>query len=234
MNSGYESDLYTNFEKALNLCNEVHSQDDLFEMLTDGNFVEKQFAALEINEVKNLDEASIFISNLVGCDGKIREAIAYKFQLLVQDKNQALYFLEFPETFAKSTIDINANICRMVIDGLKYLKDDEPFGSAYTREILSFTEDALSELDKFIFRDKKYMINKQLFKLYWCLEALTYFHEYVEIDKLSDILTKCSKVEEYTIREKVAQILKNDIKSEVMDNMRDQLKNDSNYYVKNI
>ncbi len=202
-------------------------------MLKDGNFVEKQFAALEINEVKNEEEASIFISNLVGCDGKIREAIAYKFQLLVQDKKQAVCFLNFPEILATSTIDINANICRMVIDGLKYLKGDESFGRAYTKEILSFTEDAICELDKFIFRDKKYTINKQLFKLYWCLEALTYFYEYVEIDKLSDILTKCSTVEEYTIREKVAQILKNDIKSDVMDNIRTQLENDSNYYVKN-
>ena len=39
-------------------------------------------------------------------------------------------------------------------------------------EILKFINDSFKELDKFIFRDKKYVINKQLFKLYWSLEAL--------------------------------------------------------------
>ena len=88
---------------------------------------------------------------------------------------------------------------------------------------------ALGELDKFIFRDKKYVINKQLFKLYWALEALKYFVSFADEEKLGVILKKSAGQKEYTIREKVAQILVN---TNLYLEIQEVLKTDENYYVR--
>ena len=79
MNSKYEKTLDENFDKALELCSNSYFYDDLIEFLKNGNIPEKQFAALEISELKNQEDAGIFLSNLINCDGKIREAVAQKF-----------------------------------------------------------------------------------------------------------------------------------------------------------
>ena len=169
MNSKYEKTLDENFDKALELCSNSYFYDDLIEFLKNGNIPEKQFAALEISELKNQEDAGIFLSNLINCDGKIREAVAQKFSEFIQYFKYQEYFSKFPLILAKSTIDINANISRMVIDGLVYLKDFSEFGQSYTGQLLEYIKEAFDGLDKIIYKDKKYTINKQMFKLYWCL-----------------------------------------------------------------
>ena len=135
--------------------------------------------------------------------------------------------------FANATIDINANICRMVIDILANLKD-ENFAEIYTSQMYSFMNDAFKQLDSFIFRDKKYTINKQLFKLYWCLEGLNVFFDFLDEENLYPVLKRCSEITEYTIREKVALVLCNDIKTKELLELKQKLKSDDNYYVRNL
>ena len=135
----------------------------------------------------------------------------------------------YPEIFADATIDINANICRLVVDSAFLMKDVENFAQIYTDKVLKFTFEALKELDNFIFRDKKYVINKQLFKLYWCLETLKNFYPFVKEDVLKEILYKCSEQKEYTIREKTAQIL---AVTNIFPELKNKLMDDENYYVR--
>ena len=97
------------------------------------------------------------------------------------------------------------------------------------QRILEFTQDAFDELDRFIFRDKKYVINKQLFKLYWCLETLQNFYMDIEKTTLEAILNKGAEQNEYTIREKVAQVVK---LSGCFQELEEKLKFDENYYVR--
>ena len=232
MNSGYEESLDKNFSRAYNLCTGDFSQEELFGLLKNGNMPEKQFAALEISSLNNQSEADILMGNLTGCDGKIREAVAFKISELIRaDKS---FFYKYPDIFADATIDINANICRTVIECLNWLKDDSGFSKIYMDKILKFIDDALNALDGFIFRDKKYTINKQLFKLYWCLEGINVFFENLDENTIVEPLKRCAEVEEYTIREKVALILKHPIKTKQLINLKKHLKNDSNYYVKNV
>ena len=73
------------------------------------------------------------------------------------------------------------------------------------------------------------LINKQLFKLYWCLEALNYFYEYIDNDLLYKILLKSVSREDYTIREKVAQLV---ISSNRFADLKTMLSEDENYYVR--
>ena len=86
-------------------------------------------------------------------------------------------------------------------------------------------------MDKFIFRDKKYVINKQLFKLYWTLEALKYFVDFADKIKLESVLSRSVTQSEYTIREKVAQIL---VKTNIYPELQMVLKTDENYYVREV
>ena len=218
-----------NFDLACELSEKDFTHEELLQMLNNGNIVERQIAALKFDKVEKDVDALALMNNLTGCDGKIREAIALRInQIITSDSNSREYF-NFPLVFADATIDINANICRLVVDSAKLLKTDEDFTKIYVQRILKFTEEAFDALDKFIFRDKKYVINKQLFKLYWCLETLQNFYMDVDKNKLEEILTKGAEQNEYTIREKVAQIVQISGK---FASLKEKLQFDDNYYVR--
>ena len=176
------------------------------------------------------------LNNLIGCDGKIREAVALRInRFLFEKPSSANYFAteSAAQIFANATIDINANICRLVVESVSVLTQNVVFANVYLDKILKFINETFSELDKFIFRDKKYVINKQLFKLYWCLEALKLFVNEVDKGTLTKILTRTADEREYTIREKAAQII-SVMGDDEFAPLRDKLKNDENYYVRNV
>lgn len=223
-----------NFIQACNLLDEDFSQNELFLMLKSGNIFEKHFAALNINNISDNNEAEILVSNLTGCDGKIREAVSLKInELIYINKNCVNFFTKYPEIFSAATIDINANICRMVLNSVKFLITDNEFKTKYYDKIFSYIEECFNELDKFIYKDKKYVINKQLFKLYWCLEAILLCPDAFDNVKLSEILTRAATENEYTIREKVAQIVVK-LDNCIFDRLKNALSDDANYYVKSV
>ena len=232
LNTGFYKDLDTNFEQALKMSDVNFSHEQLISMLENGNIPEKQIAALKLECLKSKEEAGILVSNLTGCDGKIREAVALKIRNLLYADSKYLDFFTQADIFADASIDINGNICRLVIDSVALLKKSEDFSNVYTNRILKFIKEAFNELDSFIFRDKKYVINKQLFKLYWCLEALKIFANDLPIEIIFPILERASKEREYTIREKAAQILVL-LGDEIFKDLKFQLQNDENYYVRN-
>ena len=165
------------FNSALSLCNKKFSHNDLIEFLKLGNVVERQFAALSLESIENEDEADIFLSNLVGVDGKIREVIALKLSEFTQ-KNPCIFcFKKNAKILSDATIDIDGNVCRLAIESAKNLSISEDFSKLYTENLLNIVKTALNEISKFTFRDKKYKINKQVFKIYWCLEALAFFYK---------------------------------------------------------
>lgn len=231
MNTSFYKDFDTNFEQAYLLCQKNFSYDELIEMLKNGNIPQKQIAALKIESLKNEKDAQILLENLTGCDGKIREVVALKINQLLRNNSANTLFFNAPEKFADATIDINGNICRLIVDSSKLLKNEKDFSEKYTNKILSFIDNAYKELDSFRFRDKKYVINKQLFKLYWCLETLKNFYDLIEDSRLENILKKAAEQSEYTIREKVAELI---FISKKFPNIKSQLLNDENYYVKSI
>ena len=231
MNTGFYKDLDTNFEQAYELCGKDFSHNELISLLKNGNIPQKQIAALKFDYVKSKEDAEALLNNLTGCDGKIREAIAMKiFQLISANNCVGEYFTQLsPKVFADATIDINANICRLIVDSVVYLDKNSQFVSDYVDFLVSYTIDALDELDKFIFRDKKYVINKQLFKLYWCLESLKNFYDKVDFTTLESLLKRSIAQNEYTVREKAAQIIQ---KSGMFIELKAKLMNDENYYVR--
>lgn len=233
MNTGFYKNLDTNFEIACKMSEQDFQHEELLEMLKNGNIPEKQIAAMKLSKIQSTEDAKILLNNLTGCDGKIREAVALKInQLINKDKNLIPLFTQQENSpFADATIDINGNICRLIIDSVSILKQDEDFAKKYLEQILAFINETFQELDKFIFRDKKYVINKQLFKLYWCLEALKLFAKNIPTERIYPILSRASKEKEYTIREKVAQIVIY-LSDNTFTDIKKELSQDENYYVR--
>ena len=231
LNIGFYKDLDTNFTQALEMSERNFSHEELIELLKNGNIPQKQIAALVLDYIADVKEADILISNLTGCDGKIREAVALKINSLLLDNEDNKNYFTQADVFADASIDINANICRLVIDSVNLLKDNKLFLNIYQERILQFIQEAFGELDKFIFRDKKYVINKQLFKLYWALEAMKVFAENVPREILYSILDRASQEREYTIREKAAQIIKK-LQIKDLEAIVKRLTTDENYYVR--
>ncbi len=220
-----------NFKHALNMCEQSFSHKELKFMLKEGNIPQRQYAAMVFDSIEDDSDINVLLSNLTGCDGKIREAVAGKInEFLKANINLRSKFSKYSgEVFADATIDINANICRLVIDSAVLLKQHSDFTKIYVNKILNYTNQSFDELDKFIFRDKKYVINKQLFKLYWCLEALKYFADCADEKILHKILEKSISQKEYTIREKAAEII---VKNSICPELLTKLKKDDNYYVR--
>jgi len=225
--------LEENFNRALNLCEQELSHQGLLELLSTGSVAEKQFAALSLDEIRNEKEAEVFIFNLTDCDGKIREAVASRLEEFLSGAC-GKFFLPYYKKFADATIDINANISRMVIDALIYFKQEHSFNKNYSKILLGFVEEAFEEIAKIKFRDKKYVLNKQLFKMYWALEGLLIEKDYVEKKYLHRIISRVLARPEYTIREKAALILvsfKDD--DEFLDLLK-LIENDENFYVRRV
>ena len=214
------TDLETNFNKALNLCETNFSHTEIINLLK------------SLDSINCQEDADIFINNLTGCDGKIREAIASRLEEFITITPDL--FPKHYRAFADATIDINANIARFVIDALQIFKNNVDFGTNYSTILMNFIDEAFKEIEQIKFRDKKYVLNKQLFKIYWALEGLNTFYLYTKKETLFTTLSKVLDRHEYTIREKAAEII---IKLHDDNNFSELLRkieNDENFYVKRI
>lgn len=223
-----------NFKMALSLISEDMSENKLFEMLKCGNVPEKQIAALRISAINSVNEAKIFLDNLTGQDGKVREAVALRINEFMSCSNMREYFrnIESVDVFLEAIIDINGNICRNIINAVSRMSDDIHFVRYFTQKLLLKIRVLIESVKDFDFQDGKYKVNKEVFKLYWCLEALYEFATQVNISELKPILTATAVINDYTIREKTAKILTLNFDDKDLDALRQALKHDKNYYVR--
>lgn len=234
MNNSYYETLDENFKQALNLCENNYSHSELLEFLQSGNIVQKQLSALKLETINSQYEAQILVSNLVGQDGKIREAVSLRLNEFMSNPKTLVYF-ETPENyqiFLAAIIDINGNICRNVIGAISHLKDNENFCNQFCQELVILTKDLLTKIEKDDFFEGKYKVNKEVFKLYWCLETIYVFWDKIKFEDLKEIILRTKDIQEYTIREKAAKILTRNFSDPELLKAKEALKNDSNYYVR--
>ena len=163
----------TNFNTALNIYENSYSHEYLINLLKNGSVAEKQAASIKLETINNQDEAKIFISNLTGCDGKIREAVSFRLPEFV--KNNPEFFTSYIDIFLDAIIDINGNICRNTIRALEYLKDFPDFTTEFTAKLVQKTLNIIEPIKNFDIQEGKYKINKEVFKLYWYLETIAQF-----------------------------------------------------------
>lgn len=222
----------SDFNIALNIYENYYSHEDLIKLLSHGTIAEKQAAALKLDAINTPDEAQIFIKNLTGCDGKIREAVSFRLPDFIRDNPQ--FFENYANIFLDAIIDINGNICRNTIRAIKYLKNNTNFINEFCSKLTEKTLKIIQPVKNFDIQAGKYKINKEVFKLYWYLETIAHFHEYIPDKTLVQILNDTKNITDYTIREKTAKILSQIDNIPELLNIKTELKNDSNYYVRRI
>ncbi|MDE6138830.1 MAG: hypothetical protein K2F57_05110 [Candidatus Gastranaerophilales bacterium] len=234
MNNSYYETLDENFTQALKLYEQEYTHSQLVELLNSGNIVQKQIAALRLEGIFSSNDAQVLVSNLTGQDGKIREAVSLRLNEFMSNPQMLKYFQSADnyQVFLDAVIDINANICRNVISAISNLKNDSEFCNIFCKKLTILTFDLLDKIEKFNFQDGKYKVNKEVFKLYWCLETIFEFYDKLKFEDLKHIILRSKDIEEYTIREKAAKILTNTFEDTELLKAKIELQNDKNYYVR--
>lgn len=203
---------------------------ELVNLLLSDNIKEKHFAVLELDEIRSNEDAKLLVLNLVGQDGKIREAVAYKVNEFFKNPKYAKFFIneDIFNILLEGIMDINGNVCRQI--GSKCLENDE-FKKYLCEKLPTRINEILENIEKLALNEKQYVISKRNFQLYWCLEALYNIVEDIEFGEIKNILLKAGEFYDYTIREKTAKILTKTDNLEVNE-LKIKLKNDENYYVR--
>lgn len=230
-NKNLESNFEIDFNSAVELTAKSYSYAELITFLKSDKVVEKQMAVLHLDKILSKEDALLLVSNLVGQDGKIREAVAFKCNELVQNQQYLEFFLDENvfNLFLQGIMDINGNVCRQIVTA-KWFETDI-FKKYISTRLPESIRELLVEIDKIDQMSKQYVISKRNFQLYWCLEALFNIIEAVDLSEIKDILAKTAEFYDYTIREKAAKIL-SVINDQRFDNIRQKLINDENYYVR--
>lgn len=227
MNTTLDDSFEPNFRGK---CNSVskYNYEELVNLLHSGNLKEKHFAVLELDKINSQDDAKILVSNLVGQDGKIREAVAFKINELSLNPDYMDFFTneEIFDNLMQGITDINGNVCRQIV-GSELIESSE-FKNYLCKKLPEKINKILKEIEKIDSNTKQYVVSKRNFQLYWCLEALYKIIDTIQFKKIKEILLKTGEFYDYTIREKTAKILTKIDNSE----LKEKLRNDENYYVR--
>ncbi len=238
-----DSVINSNIQKALEAVKKPYTKEEIKAVLCGEDEFEKPVAIISLDTIEK-EEAELLIQNLTGCDGRIREASAVKISEFLSNRATAEFFLDelSVKTILNGIMDINPNVGRALIDGIKECKPLQEAILPFLLQRISELIEKLKEMSKTPFLENKlndkrnHAKNKVVFNLYWGMEALYYtnFNNFQTGDirnKIIDILSFTSDYTDYTIREKAAKIL---FKTEnAPDDLLQKLKNDKNFYVKN-
>lgn len=218
------------------------SSNEAFRVLAQSNDSIKPYALINIDNVKNQDEADLFVFHLTNQPGPTREACALRLKdVFGSNGARFLRTCEHLETLTNAICDINPNVCRAVIE---FITDDKnlselmmPYVIKKINELLDefkvFEKESGAFLDNKMRNRKNHAKNKKLFNLYWCLEAIGEIirDESPFDESITEIVRYTSIFVDYTIREKSAKILAK-LKNPPLELLQ-KLKNDENFYVKN-
>lgn len=232
MNNTITEKYNDDFNTALDIYQNSYPHGYLINLLKNGTVAQKQAAALKLDRINTPDEANIFIQNLTGCDGKIREAVSFRLKEFTPDNPD--FFVGYPEILLNAIIDINGNICRNTIEAIKSLKNNKIFTNIFCHMLQKKTLDLSETAKTFNLQEGKYKINKEIFKLYWYLETISEFANFIDKQTLLKILTNTKNIQDYTIREKTAKILSTIKNNKDFLNIKNELKDDPNYYVRRL
>ncbi len=237
MKNDYYQNKDENFNEVLKLVEKTMSHKELISMLKNGNIPQKQLAAIRLNNLENTEDANILLDNLVGQDGKIREVVSLKIKEFVSDNKLKELFdsldkNKLTDSFLSGLIDTNSNICRNILDTLICFKQDKTFTDMFIEKLVKLVYTQFDKIKQIEIKDGKYVMNKEVFKIYWCLEAINIYFDLMDTDTLKNILSVTGTTDEYTIREKTAKILTNNINDKELLTLRSKLQNDENYYVR--
>ena len=209
-----------------------------YDLVSDNDDFSRIFKIINIGHVNSCDEAKILINFLTDCSNPLREACAFKLQDVCPIAEK--YFLnEFSKNkIIKGIIDINPNVSRSICS---ILLNSKEIAKYIEHDLIVKIKDLIEDIrcyerdNKDFFNGnrrntKNHAKNKKLFALYWSLEALFFCFSGKYNSQVLEILNYTINFNDYTIREKTAQLLKK------IDNpplkLLQKAKDDQNFYVK--
>lgn len=220
--------LYTPEEmnKAYSLLEENFLRTQIFDIIKSGDDISKQVALIKLDCVQSDDEAKTLTSVLTGQHGPVREICSAKINQFLKIEDIRCFFFgeEIREIFLNALNDIIPTVARNILEVIKFLPEKEVVQSELMDRIL-----ALDGYDEDAHALSNHEIIKKTFKLYWYLETLAEFSKDVQNEaRFAEIISRTYNHEDYTIREKVSQLLS---KVDGYIEFKEMLKNDTNPYV---
>ncbi len=229
--------MQNDFKTALEYIEKTFSESEFQDIMSGGNDIKKAAAVLNLEKIENQNTADMLINHLTNQSGPLREACAFKLSELLPDYKE--YFLDKKtlDTITASLNDVNPNVVRFMLKTLKYIDNKEYIFEKLLDRIIDLHRE-ISDKPK---RGKveEHIFTKKCFKIYWALESIKFLiSEKSDIIKFDTVLKgKFEKeletlycIEEYTIREKVAQI--SGMLNEEYSEIKMQVKEDKNYFVR--
>ncbi len=223
-------------QNAFVLASKSFEYNEIIEKLKSNDDKNKAIYILNLKDLKTQNDANLLFKHLTDYPNDIREACAFKLYEFLNEnhKNSQTFFLlanneNAIDKLIKSINDINPSICRLVIGTL----DKFSFQKPLQEKIIKKSLEMISSENLYTIK-KGYKINKQIFALYWNLEALSHLNLKLN-NNLKELLTKCANMNEfYTIREKISKIIYNNTKFNDDNDIlyiKNKLKLDSCFYV---
>ncbi len=226
-----EIQILNDIEKAAELCEKTYSHNEIISIMQTENDFEKQICILKLDKILSKEEAHLLVFQLTEHHGLIREAAAIKINEFIQNpKLKPLFQTQYViESLLKGINDINPNICRLMCAILPTLLDDKELKKTFLTGLYRRFYEVYEELEKL---KRSTWYTKKLFNLYWCLEALSSLKPQIDED-FEKIIEQAAKIKDYTIREKAAMVLSTITEtSEKIEEIKNNLKNDENFYVR--
>ena len=225
------------FENAFEYIQKEFSPEEVKEILSGVDDIKKSAVILNLGDIINQEIADLLIFNLTNQSGPVREACAYKISEIINDNKIYFQSQKTLDIIVASLNDVNPNVVRFMLNSLKFIDNKNYIFEELMKRILKLSDEIKNKNRRG--KAEEHIFTKKCFKIYWALESIK-----VLILKKSDIIYADGKIrhdffnlikelsdfEEYTIREKVAQIV-NTVNSKEFDIVKDKLKKDSSYFV---
>ena len=226
-------------EIAYENVNREFSFEEAKEILEGNNDILKSALLLNLNEIdKELAELLIF--NLTNQSGPVRELCAYRIGELTE--NNKIYFQNKKtlDTILLALNDVNPNVVRFLLPSLKFFDNKKYLFDGLTEKIEVLYSEVSNKLRRG--KEQEHIFTKKCFKIYWSLESIKYlilfepeiiYYNQMIREDFKELLKNLCSLEEYTVREKVAQIVNLLPESEIND-IKLILDKDENYFVKRV
>ena len=232
-------DMENNFIQAVELIDKNFSYEEFMDILAGDDDNLKALAILNLDSVQNQKQTHLLVFHLTNHNGQIRELVAYKISELIPAFKEFFQSVQILDSIVLSIIDVNPNVVRYVLSSLKYIENKKYIFDKLMKKIRKLNIDIINKPRRG--KVEEHIFTKKAFKIYWSLEAIKkiillqpniIYDNNVLNNDFNKLIYELSGFEEYTVREKIAQIISvaND---ENFADIKEKLKNDSNYFVKN-
>ena len=230
--SDYSNIAYENVNKNF-------SPDEAKKILSGEDDILKSALLLNLSKVDE-ELAELLIFNLTNQSGPVRELSAYRFSELIREYKAFFQNKKTLDTVLLAINDVNPNVVRFILPTLKYFDNKKYLFDELLLKINKLYEEVSNKLRRG--KEQEHIFTKKCFKIYWSLEGIKYLITFEPKlvfdgqnlrDDFYNILKNLCGIEEYTVREKVAQIVKLLPVSKIND-IKLLLDNDVNYFVKRV